>query len=131
MICTKIADLEVKNNIKVSKSYNDKLKFYYNKNEHNKIFDNFLSAITRKKYYEAEKYLAKSLRYTLDIKKLDDVFENEKNFNRVVKLDFEKNNKKNSLLIINKNKKNNIVHLHLTYEPDENSAWKIFAITKE
>ncbi len=131
MICTKLANLEVRHNIKVSSSYNDKLKFYYNKNEHNKTFDNFLSAISRKKYYEAEKYLSKNLRYTLDIKKLDDVFENEKNCNRVVKLDFDNKNKKNSLLIINQNKKNNIVHLHLTYEPDENSAWKIFAITKE
>ncbi len=124
-------NLNLKSSLKVSSSYNEQLKFYYNKKEHNKTFDNFLSAISRKKYYEAEKYLAKNLRYTFDVKKLDDVFENERNCNSVVKLDFDNKIKKNSLLVINKNKNNNIVHLHLTYEPDEISTWKIYEITKE
>lgn len=131
MISTKILDINTRSSLKITKSYNDKLKFYYNKNEHDKAFDGFLSAITQKKYYEAEKYLSKKLRKTFDVKKLDDVFENQRNYSSLIKLNFNNKDKKNTLLIINQHKKNDMVHVHLTYEPDENSTWKIFQITKE
>lgn len=127
----KILNNSIKNKMKISNSYNDRLKVYYSKKEDYKTCDNFLSAITQKKYYEAERYLSKTLRHSIDIKKLDNIFENERNYNKVIKLEFDNKYKKNSMLIINKNKKNDILHLHLTYEPDENSMWKIYEITKE
>lgn len=128
---TKILIYKQKYKIKITNSYSNNLKVYYNKNSSCITYDNFLNAITQKQYCEAEKYLSRTLRKDIDIKSLDDIFENERNYNKVVKVEFNKKNKKDSMLIINKNKNNDILHLYLTYEPDENSMWKIYDITKE
>ncbi len=127
----KLLDVESRSTTKITNSYNDKLKIYFNKKEHNKTYDSFIKAINNKRYVEAEKFLTKNLRKSFNIKKLDDVFNSEKNYNNIVKLDFDNRSAKNSMLIINESKKNDILHMHLTYEPDEHSKWKIFAITRE
>ncbi len=131
VISTKLLDIPIKNKYRIDSSKNDKLKFYYNNKEHNKTFDNFLKALNSKNYYEAKKYLSKNLRSSLDIKKLNDSLSTEQNFNNIVKVNFDNKLKANSLLIINESAKNNILHMNLVFEPDENSAWKIFEITKE
>ncbi len=131
MINTKILNIPIKNKIKLSNGYSDSLKFYFSKQEHNKIFDSFLTAINNQNYYEAKQYLSKDLRNTYDIKKLYSTLKTEKNINSIIKLNFDNKHKKNSVLVINQNTRNNIIHMQLVYEPDENSMWKIFCITKE
>ncbi len=95
----------------------------------------FLEALTKKSTDHAKKYISKNYVDLIDYNELRTFFESNVNFKIIKKMNFEnspKNCKTNSFLFIgNDKKKGEIVNIHMVFEPDKYSFWKIYAFDQE
>ncbi len=94
------------------------------------VVNDFIKEVRYGTYDDAKKYLSKSVK-SIDYITLKKILSNELNINYLKSYYFSKNNNIHSVLIINMNKQNDILHFYLKKEKNYISNLKIYKIEKE
>lgn len=94
----------------------------------------FLDAILRDATEEAFCYMSRSIPTNIDLMEIQGILNAGSDYKYLIKADTntkKKLCKTNSILIINEECRNSIIHVHMVREPDRFGNWKIFGINCE
>ncbi len=94
------------------------------------VVNDFILEVKQGTYDKAKKYLSNSVK-GVDYISLKNILNNELNINYLKSFYFSKCSEIHSVLIINMNKQNNILHFYLKEEENDISKLKIYKIEKE
>ena len=94
----------------------------------------FIDAVSGESPEEALAFISKSYVKHIDLLEIKNVLNHGLEYKYLVKAEIDKKNlnlKTNSVLIINKDTRNSVMHMHLVREPDVFGNWKIYGIERE
>lgn len=94
----------------------------------------FIDAILRDATEEAFCYMSRSIPTNIDLHEIQGLLNSSVDYKYLIKAESgtrSKGCKTNSILIINEECRNSIIHVHLVREPDRFGKWKIFGINCE
>ncbi len=94
------------------------------------VVDEFIYEVKYGTYERANNYLSNGVK-SINYVALKKILSTELNINYLKPYYFKKNKKIHSILVINMNKQNEIVHFYLKEETDDISNLKIYKIEKE
>ncbi len=94
------------------------------------IVDEFIYEVKYGTFEKASTYLSNSVK-TINYRTLKKILSTELNVNYLKPYYFKNNKNIHSILVINMNKQNDIVHFYLKEEKDDISNLKIYKIEKE
>ncbi|MDR1067388.1 MAG: hypothetical protein LBL35_08180 [Clostridiales bacterium] len=94
----------------------------------------FVEALSKSMFDDAKAYISKNFINDFNFDEMSLYFNSENNYKTLIKAEFSerpKNCVTNSILVLNDDSRNSILHVYLIKEPDGFGNWKICGIEKE